>query len=155
MNDLKKSFEILSKNIKEGISKANTEEAIKNISVLPFLKNLGYNVFNLDDVVPEYSFSGDIRTNEKVDYCVFKNGNPVMIIECKGKEKILTKHLKQLSNYYYKISSKFAILTNGTNYQLFTDLDRPNIMDTQPFWELDITNLKEIDYQLLYHLQKD
>ena len=35
------------------------------------------------------------------------------------------------------------MLTNGLLYWFYTDLDAPNVMDTKPFLEVDILNIKE------------
>ncbi|MBF4998429.1 restriction endonuclease [Nocardia sp. BSTN01] len=38
-------------------------------------------------------------------------------------------------------SARIAILTNGREYQVFTDGDRPNIMDSKPFLVFDILDM--------------
>lgn len=59
-----------------------TEEATKNAFVMPFIAALGYDVFNPLEVVPEYTADIGIKKGEKVDYCILKNGEPIMILEC-------------------------------------------------------------------------
>jgi len=39
--------------------------------------------------------------------------------------------------------SKFAILTNGIIYKIYTDLDEPNKMDDQPFLEFSILDIRD------------
>lgn len=51
--------------------------------VLPFLKILGYDIFNPFEFVPEFTADTGTKKGEKVDYAIMKNGEPVMIIEVK------------------------------------------------------------------------
>jgi hypothetical protein len=41
-------------------------------------------------------------------------------------------------------------MTNGINYLFFTDLDKPNIMDSKPFLEF---SLEDIDENLIPELK--
>jgi hypothetical protein len=60
-------------------------------------------------------------------------------------------HSSQLYRYFSVTEARFAILTNGTEYRFFTDLERPNTMDTKPFLVFDIA---KPDETLLPELQK-
>jgi predicted type IV restriction endonuclease len=46
-----------------------TEEACKNAFVMPFLNALGYDVFNPDMVVPEFTADVGIKKGEKIRLC--------------------------------------------------------------------------------------
>ena len=58
-----------------------TEEATKNAFVMPFIQALGYDVFNPVEVVPEFISDIGIKKGEKIDYAIFKDGNPTILIE--------------------------------------------------------------------------
>jgi hypothetical protein len=58
-----------------------TEEATKNAFIMPFLQLLGYDVFNPIEVVPEYVTDIGTKKGEKIDYAIFKDGNPTILIE--------------------------------------------------------------------------
>lgn len=60
-----------------------TEEATKNAFIMPFIQVLGYDVFNPIEVVPEYITDIGIKKGEKIDYAIFRDGNPTILIECK------------------------------------------------------------------------
>ncbi|PWB25163.1 type I restriction endonuclease [Flavobacterium sp. HTF] len=124
-------------------SKIETEESTKHAFVLPFIHVLGYDAFNPLEVVPEFTADLGLKKGEKVDYAIFQNGEPIIIVECKGWKEKLTVHNSQLFRYFHVTKTRFALLTNGINYQFFTDLDAQNKMDEKPFLEFDITNLKE------------
>ena len=67
-----------------------TEEATKHTLILPFLQLLGYNIFNPAEVVPEYTVDVGTKKGEKVDYAIFINGQPAILIEAKSHEDPLT-----------------------------------------------------------------
>jgi hypothetical protein len=124
-------------------SKIETEESTKHAFVLPFIHILGYDAFNPLEVVPEFTADLGLKKGEKVDYAIFQNGEPIIIVECKSWKENLTVHNSQLFRYFHVTKTRFALLTNGITYQFFTDLDDQNKMDQKPFLEFDITNLKE------------
>lgn len=123
--------------------KIETEESTKHAFVLPFINTLGYDTFNPLEVVPEFTADIGIKKGEKVDYAIVQDGEPIMIIECKNWKENLSVHGSQLFRYFHVSKTRFALLTNGIHYQFFTDLDEKNKMDEKPFFEFDITNLKD------------
>ncbi len=123
--------------------KVGTEEASKNAFVMPFLAALGYDVFNPLEVVPEFIADIGIKKGEKVDYCIFQDSVPIIIIECKHWKEQLNPHHTQLHRYFHVTKARFAILTNGAKYRFYTDLEAENKMDDKPFLEFDLTNITE------------
>jgi len=122
-----------------------TEEATKMAFVAPFLKALGYDVFDPHEVVPEYTCDIGTKKGEKIDYAIFKNGEPIILIECKHCKQKLNLHEGQLLRYFHVSKAKFAILTNGIEYLFYSDLAEPNRMDEKPFLEINLENLKDTD----------
>jgi hypothetical protein len=120
-----------------------TEEATKNAFVMPFIAALGYDVFNPFEVVPEFVADLGIKKGEKVDYCIQKDGQPIIIVECKHWREGLDVHNSQLHRYFHVTATRFGILTNGIVYRFYTDLVEPNKMDDKPFWEINISDLSE------------
>lgn len=120
-----------------------TEEATKNAFIMPFIQVLGYDVFNPLEVVPEFVTDFGAANSEKVDYAIMKDGQPIIIIECKWYGEKLEKHYTQLHKYFHLTKARFAILTNGIEYNFYTDLENANKMDEKPFISFDITNIKE------------
>lgn len=51
-----------------------TEEATKNAFIMPFLRALGYDVFNPLEVVTEFVSDIGTKKGEKIDYAIFKDG---------------------------------------------------------------------------------
>lgn len=124
-------------------NKILTEEATKMSLILPFFQLLGYDVFNPTEFCPEYTADVGIKKGEKVDYAVLVNSEPIILIEAKSVNKKLEKHSSQLFRYFVTTPAKFAILTNGLNYKIYTDLEEPNKMDRDPFLEFDLLNIQD------------
>jgi len=116
-----------------------TEESTKHSMVIPLLQILGYNVFDPTEVIPEFVADFGIKKGEKVDYAIIVNNEPLILIEVKHWEASLEPHNSQLVRYFTTTKSKFAILTNGTQYQFFTDLDDKNLMDERPFLTINLS----------------
>ena len=140
-------FQDYIKQISESIPKLKdqiqTEEATKNAFIMPFIQALGYNVFNPLEVVPEYTCDIGTKKGEKVDYAIMKDGEPIILIECKHWQQNLDLHDNQLLRYFAVSKAKFGVLTNGIVYRFYTDLIEKNKMDETPFLEVDMTNLKD------------
>lgn len=111
---------------------------------MPFIRILGYDVFNPNEVNPEFIADVGMKKGEKVDYAIMKDGEPVLLIECKPVNTNLSQvHGSQLFRYFSVTPAKVGILTNGRLYQFFTDLDAKNKMDDKPFLEIDLLDIKE------------
>lgn len=121
----------------------NTEEATKNALILPFFQLLGYDVFNPLEFVPEFVADVGTKKQEKVDYAIVVDGNPVILIEAKWCGEALDKHDSQLFRYFGTTPAKFGILTNGIMYKFYTDLNVPNRMDLEPFMQFDLLDIQE------------
>ena len=143
--DFIERLQVLAKKAKQLSSTLTTEEATKNALIMPFLHSvLGYDVFDPTEVVPEYTADTGTKKGEKVDYALIKDSQIQMLIECKKVSETLSlKHAGQLYRYFSVTNARIAILTNGIQYQFYTDLDAPNKMDEKPFLILDLTNLDE------------
>lgn len=126
--------------LKENI---HTEEATKNAFIMPFIQILGYDVFNPMEVIPEFTADIGIKKGEKVDYAIFQDGNPIILIECKHWRENLDIHSSQLHRYFHVTKARFGLLTNGIKYRFYTDLEEKNVMDTEAFLEFDMENIKD------------
>ena len=132
----------------------NTEEATKNAFIMPFINVMGYDVFNPLEVVPEFIADIGIKKGEKVDYCILKDGIPIILIECKHYSEKLDPHNSQLFRYFHTTNAKFGLLTNGIEYKWYTDLVHPNKMDEQPFFVFKITDVRDAQIEELKKFHK-
>ncbi|MEA2032868.1 MAG: type I restriction enzyme HsdR N-terminal domain-containing protein [Euryarchaeota archaeon] len=146
----------LSSEISKRSARLETEEATKNARVMPFIKVLGYNVFNPEEVVPEFTCDVGEKKGEKVDYAIMKDGKPIMLFECKSANTNLEKeHADQLYRYFMNTNVKVGILTNGIIYKFYSDLEKTNKMDLKPFLELDMLDIKEPLVEELKRFRKE
>ncbi|WP_277212227.1 type I restriction endonuclease [Isoptericola croceus] len=134
-----------------------TEEATKNAFVMPFISLvLGYDVFNPNEVIPEFTADVGTKRGEKVDYAIVTGGQLQILIEAKAIGSPLSlNHASQLFRYFATTNARIAILTNGQHFHFFTDLDRPNRMDEKPFLQLDLLDLDETLVPEVQKLTKD
>lgn len=146
-------LQVLAEKVKIQADSVETEEATKTAFVMPFIANvLGYDIFDPSEVVPEFTADVGIKRGEKIDYAIVKDGRVQILVECKANRHPLTpEHASQLWRYFATTSARVAILTNGIVWQIYSDVDAPNTMDSKPFLTLD---LLDIDKALLPELQK-
>jgi hypothetical protein len=132
-----------------------TEEATKTAFILPFISALGYNVFDPTEVTPELHADVGVKKGEKVDYAILKDGQPILLLECKDCRADLDHcHASQLYRYFSVTPARIGVVTNGIVYRFFSDLEQPNRMDEKPFLEVDLLNLREPAIQELKRLRK-
>jgi len=153
--DLKLKLEQLHQRVDSLKDQINTEEATKNAFVMPFIQILGYDIFNPTEVIPEFICDIGTKKGEKIDYVIKKDGEPILIIECKHWKEKADAHNSQLHRYYHVSKSRFGVLTNGHTYNFYADLEKPNIMDEKPFFTLDLSNLKDSSLQILEQFSKN
>lgn len=132
-----------SKRVESMMENIQTEEATKTAIIMPFFSMLGYDVFNPQEFVPEFTADVGIKKGEKVDYAIIKDGEPTILIECKSITENLERHDSQLFRYFGTCSAKFAILTNGIYYRFYTDLEDANKMDKDPFLTINILDIRD------------
>lgn len=145
----------LSARIKRQKDAVMTEEATKTAFILPFLQTLGYDVFNPDEVVPEFTADVGVKKGEKVDYAIKQDGKPIILIECKPVGAALeVKHASQLYRYFSVESARFGVLTDGIRYLFYSDLENTNKMDSRPFFDFDLTNFTESQVEELKKFTK-
>lgn len=143
--DFDERIHSLSDRILKNSAFLSNEEMTKNALVLPFLQALGYDPFNPREIFPEYTADIGVKKGERVDFAVMKDGEPIMLIECKPCKSDLAKFNPTQLLRYFQVTptARIGILTNGVQYHFFTDLDRANIMDDKPFMVFDFNSPEE------------
>ena len=154
--DLADRLREVSGRIAKRLDSVKTEEATKTALVLPFITHvLGFNVFDPDEVVPEFTADVGTKKGEKVDYAIIANGSPIMLFECKHYGVDLSKEpASQLYRYFSVTAARLGVLTDGVTYRFFSDIDEPNKMDQRPFLELNMADAESIDADELKRFTK-
>ena len=134
------------------------EEGTKQALIVPLLQVLGYDVFDPREVRPEYVADFAVKKAgqfEKIDYAICVNGQPAIFVECKPLGAVLEDHGGQLSRYFNSTPSvRVAWITDGVRMRVFTDLQQPNIMDTQPWLSIDLLSIKLAEIDALRRFRK-
>lgn len=149
-DDLEKFYERIS-SMKKCVE---TEEATKHSFVMPFLQILGYDVFDPNVIVPEFTADVGIKKGEKVDYAIMQDGKPIIIVEVKKHTESLDKYSSQLFRYFGVTETKFALLTNGIEYRFYSDMDKQNRLDEKPFLIVYLDDLNKRDVKALERFTK-
>jgi len=102
-------------------------------------------VFNPAEVVPEYTADVGIKRGEKVDYAICRDGNPIILIECKPVGSKLATYSSQLYRYFSTTHARIAVLTDGLRYHFYSDLHETNKLDESPFFSFSLERLRKDD----------
>lgn len=144
--DLIKELSDISDHILNHKNNVKNEQATIDAFIRPFIRASGYDDIDPTEVVPQYIADVGVKKDEKVDFAIFKNDKVIMLIECKkwDPEKnsdFLKDDLSQLFRYFAAVpDTRIGVLTNGVLYKFHTDLENPNVMDTEPFFEFNVSD---------------
>ncbi len=110
------------------------EAAIKQAVILPVLKALGWDPFNVEEVAPEYTVGG-----QRVDYALreLKGGDAKVFVEAKRGTEELEKHEEQLLKYAFQAGVDLAVLTNGSAWWFYLPTQRGS-WDQRKFYTIDV-----------------
>ena len=131
------------------------ETHTKQSLILPFIQELGYSVFEFNELEAEYGADVKKKGFRKVDYAVKRDGNPLILIECKSYgHKLEEQEMEQLRLYYTFSKARIGILTDGIEYKFFIDLDTVNVMDTSPFFTFNVLEFTDTEAEILRMFRK-
>jgi hypothetical protein len=135
---------------------AQTEEATKNAIVMPFLRVLGFDVFDPTQIVPEFVADVGIKKGEKIDYACKIGDRIEYLVEAKSvSTNLRDAQYSQLFRYFHTCDANIGILTNGLHIWFFTDLEAPNKMDATPFFKFDLLAYDDNDLKELEKFHKN
>ena len=156
-NKIKEQLKALAERIAQTKGKIQSEEATKTAYIMPFLQIMGYDIFNPEEVIPEFTADIGTKASEKVDYALVLNGKPEILIECKKcSQELKAENESQLLRYYNVTKAEFGILTNGIQYKFYTDTQSVNQMDTEPFFTIDLAqDIDTIEFAELAKFHRD
>ncbi len=109
------------------------EAATKQAVILPILARLGWDVFNVREVVPEFQL-GDSR----VDFCLRLGERNALFLEVKRVNEDLEQHQEQLLEYAFRGAVQIAVLTNGLSWWLYLPLLEESSWEQRKFFVIDI-----------------
>ncbi len=154
---VKEQLEQYVKKVKElhGFCQGN-EATTKASLIAPLFALLGWDMADPRECMPE--FRADFGRGEKaatpVDWAFAIQPAFAFIVEAKECGKKLKAYAEQLGMYFAKASVNLGIYSNGVQWQFYTDLDKENIMDKEPFLSWDVVNDDPPPLDFLTLLQK-
>lgn len=117
---------------------AITDEATtKQIIILRLFSILGWNIYDPNEVQPEYSIEG-----KRVDYSLRYQQQNKVFVEVKKVDEDLEMHQEQLLNYAFLEGIKIAVLTNGLSWWFYLPLN-PGSWEQRKFFSIDILQQEE------------
>jgi len=128
------------------VDEASTKQSI----ILRFLNILGWDIFNIKEVWPEFTIG-----QKRVDYCLrLKNVNKVFL-EVKKIGIELDNHQEQLLEYAFKEGVRLAVLTNGLEWWFYLPTEEGNWLERR-FYKFNIMddNINQISENLVKLLSK-
>jgi hypothetical protein len=153
--DFSQKVKDLSARSRHATAHALTEEATKTSVVLPLIQAFGFDVFNLEEVVPEFIADVGIKKGEKIDFALKIDKKIAVLIEVKPISTNLgNTQYSQLFRYFSVAEARLAVLTNGREIWFFSDIDEKNRMDKRPFFVFDLQNYDEKQVAELARFQK-
>ena len=100
----------------EGI-RSYDEQATKLGFILKILSLLGWDVFDRNEVYPEY-----VLKSQRIDYSLRVENKNKVFIEAKRISEELDIHQEQLLKYSFQAGVSLAILTNGLSWWFYLPL---------------------------------
>ena len=147
----------LSNRISNYKNKVKGEQATIDAFVKPFIRALGYDDTNPTEVVPQFTADIGTKQGEKVDLAILKNDEVIMLIECKDWSSNLSReNVSQLFRYFTVVpDARIGVLTNGILYRFYTDSEKPNVMDTEPFFQFNMSDIQLSMVNVIKNFTKD
>lgn len=153
--DFKALIRNLGHRIQQFRSEVNNAEAAKNAFVMPFIKELGYDVFNPSEVMPGFPAGTGLRRSSGIVGCtILKDRTPLILIECTPHTTPLhTCGTPQLLRHF-SASASFLIHTNGIEYQFYSRLSVSGDKNEKSFLAFDITTITDHQIEELKKFHK-
>ena len=143
IEQFQKSLEEYAGKVPSLIPRCKNEAHTKSYLIEPYLRQLGWNSDDPDQVYLEFKADFSIKHPEKVDYALMLNGSPVIFIEAKSATISLPQHAPaQLRRYFQAEQPVYAVMTNGIIYQWYRQdpEGKPGNLSVDPFLVQDIRN---------------
>lgn len=123
--------------------RCQNEQATKQYLILPFIRLMGFDDANPNDVVPEHEADFSEKYKNRVDFALLCGGQARIAVECKSAGARIKDDHGQLRSYFNAmLPVNVGVLTNGLEYEFYVDSVRPNVMDGEPYFSI---NLADVD----------
>ncbi len=125
--------------VRKMLPQVQSENLTRNALIMPFIQLMGYDI---NDVRTDAIFDFGFKKGKKVDYTLMKDGQATILVECKHHTSHLTLEESRLAHYFRKTKAKYGLLTNGLEYQFFTEKMVRSKKTQTPVLEFRLTDTK-------------
>jgi len=119
--------------------------------VTPFVRTLGWRVYNNDEVLLEYS--GEEGFDDQADYALFGPDGVHAVVEAKQIGRNITNSGAQIRRYMRLFGAEWGLLTNGGQYRLYqaTDEEGEQFVESVSLADLpSSTHIENLTRQSVY-----
>lgn len=112
------------------------EAAVRQQIIDPILRELGWDIENPDEVVPEEN------TGEGgfPDYSLLQEDKKIILLEAKKLREDTMQKIKQLARYSSDVGSRYGLITNGSDFVLFKSYEEFKPYIDRVIWRVNIEN---------------
>lgn len=144
----------LGQHVQQLRTQVSSPEAARNAFIMPFIKELGYDIFNPMEVVPGLVTDAGSKKGRTSGYTIIKDGVTLMLIECKPPATPLPATSAPQLLRRFPTAAPFFIRTNGSTYQFYSDLFASAGRKETPFLSFDITDIPDVQIKELKKFHK-
>ncbi len=145
----------LAKRICDSVAACTDEAKTKQYAIIPAFRALGWDDTDPRQIAHEVQFRLPGASPTWCDYAFIVGGEQAVLIEAKQHNKNLDPDYRQLHDYFGQSRAVLAILTDGQRWRFYSDLDRRNAMDHDPFHVIDMCDLREGDEDFLRAFRRE
>lgn len=124
--------------------KLTNEAQIKQAAVIPILRALDWDDTNPDEVLPQYDVELPDGTHRSVDYTLFLQGAPVILIEANDRGDLTVDGVEEIFEYAERNDVPVIILTNGKAWDLFLS-SAPGVLEDRRFLRIELQRHDRIE----------
>jgi len=119
VNNMQEQLKTFINEIKSAKGLSTYDEATaKQIIIIRILNLLGWNIFDVKEIQPEYPVDPQ-NSNEKVDYALARDTDNMVFVEAKAVNVDLENWEEKFCNYCFKNNVVLGILTNGISWWFY------------------------------------
>jgi len=134
----------LAERIPKQTERLGSQAATSQALVMPFIQAMGYNPFDPAETVPQFDVDLGNGKTETVDYALVQEDIPIILIDVKKWDtKLSDLHTSRLYRCFPVADARFAVLTNGIDFRIYSDVSEPNRMDRKPYFTFSMNDLNE------------
>lgn len=134
----------LAERIPSQTGRLGSQAATSQSLVMPFIQAMGYSPFDPGETVPQFDVDLGNGKTETVDYALVQEDVPIILIDVKKWDtKLSDLHTSRLYRCFPVSDARFAVLTNGIEYRIYSDVSEPNRMDRKPYFTFSMAALDD------------